>query len=86
MVNRLKKVISDIQGNPDFHETADFVIQLVSDYIETLKHTIVQEGKKAKKEATVHYDEHFEAALQRGKVRYIKFLLCHHLTHHGSWL
>jgi len=67
VVNRLKKVIADIQQNPDFQETAEFVIQLVSDYVNRLRDTVVQEGKKVGRETNVHYDEHFEIALERGK-------------------
>ncbi|KAF8426692.1 hypothetical protein EV426DRAFT_636185 [Tirmania nivea] len=67
VINRLKKVVADIQSKPDFQETFEFIGSLMSDYITHIKDTILQEGKKAKKDAQLQYDEHFTMALQRGR-------------------
>ena len=66
VINRFKKVIGDIQSNPDFQETAEFVVQLVSDYINQLKEAVVQEGRE-RKEGLI-YDPHFEEAMLKTKV------------------
>ena len=68
VINRFKKVLADIQNNPDFQETAEFIIQLIGDYAERLKDVAVEEGKRIKSDTSLHYDEHFEEAMQNGKV------------------
>jgi len=67
VINRLKKAVADIQSNPDFSETFEFLVSLVSDYITQIKHTIMQDYSKIKKDTQIQYDQHFIMALQRGK-------------------
>lgn len=68
VINRLKKALADVQSNPDFQETFEFLASLMTDYISHIRDTIVQQGKKVKKETEeLQYDEHFAMALQRGK-------------------
>lgn len=66
VINQFKKVIGDIQRNPDFQETAEFVVQLMSEYINQLKETAVQEGRERAEILT--YDLHFEEAMLKTKV------------------
>jgi hypothetical protein len=59
-VNRMKKVVQDIQENPDFQETVDFIIEILQKYITSIKDNIMNEGKSA----SVATDEHFEVAMK----------------------
>lgn len=74
VINRLKKVVTDIQENPDFKETAEFIIQMVQDYVFRLRDATLEEGRRTK--GSVGYDAHFEEAMQKGKVcqLYIRLL------------
>lgn len=69
VINRFKKVVGDIQSNPDFLETAEFVVQLVGDYVNQLRETVVQEGRERKE--NLAYDPHFEEAMLKTKVLYL---------------
>lgn len=68
VVNRLKKVIIEIQGNPDFQDTVDFMMDLARRYGTTMKERIGGEVRKSKR-GGVQTDEHFDRALQDAKVR-----------------
>ena len=57
----------DIQSNADFADAAEFVGSLLSDYIVQIKDTLVHEGKRAKEETRLQYDEHFVLALHRAR-------------------
>ncbi|KAL7270560.1 hypothetical protein RUND412_006734 [Rhizina undulata] len=65
IINRLKNVVTDIQKNSDWQETADFLWALVGEYVQRIGKGIVEEGKKS--EETVSGDEHFEVAMQDAK-------------------
>lgn len=67
VVNRLKKVITEIQGNPDFQDTVDFMMDLVRRYGLTMKERMGVEVRKNKRSG-VQTDEHFDRALQDAKV------------------
>lgn len=68
VVNRLKKVIIEIQGNPDFQDTVDFMMDLARRYGTTVKERMGVEVRKSKR-GGVQTDEHFDRALQDAKVR-----------------
>lgn len=70
VVNRLKRVITEIQKNPDFQETADFMMDLAKRYGASLKEQMSAEVDKSRKSG-VQTDEHFDRALQDAKVRRI---------------
>lgn len=67
-MNRLKKIITEIQGNPDFQDTVDFMMDLVRRYGATMKERMGVEVRKSKRSG-VQTDEHFDKALQDAKVR-----------------
>jgi hypothetical protein len=60
VINRLKKVIQDVQENPEFQETIGFIIDMVRRYATRVKETIVKEGQE---EEPKTYDD-FEIALK----------------------
>jgi hypothetical protein len=60
VINRLKKVIQDIQQNPEFQETIDFTVDLVRRYATRVKESIVKEEQE---EEPKPYDD-FEIALK----------------------
>lgn len=68
VVNRLKRVITEIQNNPDFQETVDFMMDLAKKYGMTLKDKIGDEAQKSKSNG-IQTDDHFDRALQEAKVR-----------------
>lgn len=68
-VNRFKKVIQDIQENPDFQETVDFLVELGQKYVSSIKQSLAGETQKA----TVTTDEHFDVALKDMKAILMAF-------------
>jgi hypothetical protein len=60
VVNRMKKVVQDIQENPDFQETVDFIVELLHKYVTKIKDNVAVEGKTA----DVKPDEHFDIAMK----------------------
>ncbi|KAF8468285.1 hypothetical protein BDZ91DRAFT_656346, partial [Kalaharituber pfeilii] len=70
-INRLKKLLVDVQNNPDFQSSAEFLINLFKDYASRVRDAAIEEGQKTKHtvraDTHVGYDEHFEQALVKGK-------------------
>jgi hypothetical protein len=64
VVNRLKKVVQDIQSNADFQDTVDFLIDLGKKYALRVKDNMISEGKKA----DVSSDENFDIAIKDAQV------------------
>ncbi|KAF8533978.1 hypothetical protein BDD12DRAFT_758363 [Trichophaea hybrida] len=60
VVNRMKKVVQDIQENPDFQETVDFIVELMHKYVTKIKDSVVAEGKTVE----VKTDENFDIAMK----------------------
>ncbi|KAI5796891.1 hypothetical protein FPQ18DRAFT_255807 [Pyronema domesticum] len=63
VVNRLKKVITDIQENPEYQETVDFVVEVMKGYVKKVKEVAEEVidkdgGVKAKT------DEHWDIAVK----------------------
>lgn len=69
-MNRLKRVITEIQKNPDFQETIDFMMDLAKRYGETLKEKLGVEVEKSRR-GGIQTDEHFDRALQDAKVGHL---------------
>lgn len=68
VVNRLKKVITDIQENPEYQETVDFVVEVMKGYVKKVKEVAEEVidkdgGVKAKT------DEHWDIAVKDIQVR-----------------
>jgi Family of unknown function (DUF5923) len=68
VINRLKKVITDIQQNPDFTETIEFLVELAQKYIKSIKTSVQKEAGKSKVDVGIQKDEHFDRAIQEAKV------------------
>lgn len=67
VVNRLKRVLTEIQNNPDFQEAVDFLMGLMRKYGVTLRDKMMQEAQRTK-ESGVQTDEHFDRAFMQAKV------------------
>lgn len=67
VVNRLKRVLTEIQNNPDFQEAVDFLMGLMRKYVATFKDKMMQEGRRTK-QSGVQTDEHFDRAFMQAKV------------------
>lgn len=55
VVNRLKKVIQDIQQNPDFQETVDFIVDMFHKYSTRVKESL-EGGKTAEAQPNDNFD------------------------------
>ncbi|KAI5800208.1 hypothetical protein DFH27DRAFT_482855 [Peziza echinospora] len=64
VINRMKKIIRDIQGNEEFQEAAEFVLTLVRDYAAKLRDATAGETKKS---SEMSYNTHFQAAMDKVK-------------------
>lgn len=64
VINRMKKVVQDIQENPDFQETVDFVVDMMHRYATRVKDSVAAEGKQA----DVKSDENFDIAMKDAQV------------------
>jgi len=67
IINRFKKVISDIQKDPDFNESVEFLIELVQKYIRRVKEVALNQG------ADVEGNDEFDEALEKGKQILVRF-------------
>jgi negative regulator of replication initiation len=66
VINRLKKVISDIQRNPDFNDTVDFMFELGQKYVTRVKTKLVKEANGSK--PSLDTDQNFDRAVEDLKV------------------
>jgi hypothetical protein len=65
VINHMKKAVQEIQENPEFQETMDFIVDMMCKYATRVKDSVVGEGKKA----DVQPDENFDIAMKDVQVR-----------------
>jgi phage gp36-like protein len=68
VVNRLKKVITDIQENPEYQETVDFVVEIMKGYVKKIKE-VAEEAVDRDDGVKLKTDEHWDIAVKDIQVR-----------------
>lgn len=78
MVNRLKTLLRDIQSSPEYSDSAEFLLDLASKYIQRVKDAALEKGENAKEAAKEAADKsdtntEFDKAMDKANVRCMNF-------------
>jgi len=73
IINRLKKAINDIQKDPDFNETVEFLLELMQRYIRQIKEVAVGQLEEAKDKGEIKENEAFDQSIEKGKQILVRF-------------
>lgn len=84
MVNRLKSLLRDIQSSPEYSDSAEFLLDLASKYIQRIRDAALEKGENVKEAAEEAADKsdtntEFDKAMDKANVRSLPFDTVHTL-------